>query len=85
MRLFAIACFGVAIFYGYTAVDAMRSGVVKPLGGSSGIEQRRNDPQSKFARFMFARWLYAGGFAALGGVMFAFAGRLEKLDDNAQR
>ncbi len=85
MRLFAIVCFAVAAFYGYTAVDAMRTGVVRPLGGSSGVEQRRDDPESKFVRFMLARWLYAGGFAALGGVMLVFAGRFEKLGDDAQK
>ena len=85
MRLFAIACFAVAFFYGWTAVDALRTGAVKPLGGSSNVEQRRDDPDSKFARFVFARWLCAGGFAALGGVMLAFAGRLEKLGDDAKR
>ena len=85
MRLFAIACFAGAVFYGWTAVDALRTGVVKPLGGSSNVEQRRDDPQSRFLRFVFARWLCAGGFAALGGVMLAFAGRLEKLADNAQK
>ena len=85
MRLFAIACFAVAFFYGWTAVDAMRSGVAQPLGGTSSVEQRRDDPGSKFARFVLARWLCAGGFAALGGVMFVFAGRLEKAEDDAQK
>jgi hypothetical protein len=85
VRLFAIACFAVTLFYGWTAVDALRTGVVKPLGGSSNAEQRRDDPQSKFARFVLARWLCAGGFATLGGVMLAFAGRFEKLSDDAQK
>ena len=85
MRLFAIACFAVAFFYGWTAVEAMRTGVAQPLGGTSSAEQRRDDPDSKFARFVFARWLCAGGFAALGGVMIAFAGRFEKLEDDAQK
>ena len=85
MRLFAIACFAVAVFYGWTAAEAMRSGVVAPLGGTSQAEQRRDNPQSKFARFLLARWLCAGGFAALGGVMLAFAGRLEKLEDDAPK
>ena len=84
MRLFAIACFAVAIFYGWTAVDALQSGIVKPLGGSSNVEQRRDDPGSKYARFVLARWLCAGGFATLGGVMLWFAGRLDKLQDDAQ-
>ncbi len=85
MRLFAIACFAGAIFYGWTAVDALRSGAVRPLGSSSNVEQRRDDPNSKFARFMFARWLCAGGFAALGGVMLWFAGRFDRLEDDAQK
>ncbi len=71
------------MFYGWTAVDAMRSGTVHALGGKSEVEQRRDDPQSKFQRFMLARWLYAGGFAALGGVMLVFAGRFEKLGSDA--
>ena len=71
------------MFYGWTAVDAMRSGTVHALGGKSEVEQRRDDPQSKFQRFMLARWLYAGGFAALGGVMIVFAGRFEKLGSDA--
>ena len=85
MRLFAIACFAVAIFYGWTAVDALRTGTVQPLGGPAAVEQRRDDPGSKFARFVFARWLCAGGFAALGGVMLWFTGRFEKLEDDAQK
>ena len=85
MRIFAILCFAVAAFYGWTAIDAMRSGSVYPLGGKSDVEQRRDDPQSKFQRFMLARWLFAGGFAAVGGVMFVFAGRFEKLESDAPR
>ncbi len=85
MRLFAIACFAVAFFYGWTSVDAMHSGVAQPLGGTSSVEQRRDDPGSKFARFVLGRWLCVGGFAALGGVMFVFAGRLERAEDDAQK
>ncbi len=84
MRLFAIACFAIASFYGWTAVDAMRSGTVEPLGGASHAVQRRDDPASKFTRFVLARWLCAGGFAALGSVMFIFAGRFERAEDDAQ-
>ncbi|MEO6741487.1 MAG: hypothetical protein ABIP20_14665 [Chthoniobacteraceae bacterium] len=83
MRFFAIICFAVAMFYGWTAVDAMRTGTVHALGGKSDAEQRRDDPQSKYQRYMLARWLYAGGFAALGGVMLVFAGRFEKLGSDA--
>ena len=71
------------MFYGYTAGDAMRTGTVHALSGKSDAEQRRDDPQSKFARYMLARWLYAGGFAAFGGVMLVFAGRFEKLGSDA--
>ena len=82
MRIFGIVCFAVAIFYGWTAVDAMRTGAVHSLG-SSDIEHRRDDPQSKFQRYLLARWLYCGGFAALGVVMQVFAGRFEKLESDA--
>ena len=85
MRLFGIICFAVAVFYGWTAVDAMHTGSVRALGGDSSAEQRRDDPQSKYQRLLLARWLYAGGFAALGGVMFAIAGRFEKLEDDARK
>ncbi len=67
------------MFYGWTAVDAVRTGTVRALGGDSSIEHRRDDPQSRFSRYMAARWLYCGGFAALGVVMLVFAGRFEKL------
>ena len=71
------------MFYGWTAADAMRTGVVHPLGGKSGAEHRRDDPQSKFQRYLLARWLYCGGFIALGVVMHVFAGRFEKLESDA--
>ncbi len=85
MRLFAILCFAIAIFYGYTAVDAMRTGTVHSLGGKADVEARRDDPESPFQRFLFARWMYAGGFAALGGVMLFFAGRFDKLETDARQ
>ena len=84
MRLFAICCFAVASFFAYTAGDAMRTGTVQALGGDSG-EYRRDDPQSKYRRYLLARWVYAGGFAALGCVMFVFAGRFEKLGEDAEK
>ena len=83
MRIFGIVCFAVAIFYGWTAVDAMRTGAVRSLGGNSDVEHRRDDPQSKYQRYLLARWLYCGGFAALGVVMQVFAGRFEKLESDA--
>ncbi len=73
------------MFYGWTAVDAMRTGVVRALGGSSGAEQRRDDPQSKYQRYLLARWLYCGGFIALGVVMQVFAGRFEKLASDERK
>lgn len=83
MRLFAICCLAVAIFYGWTAVDAMRTGKVQALSGHENAEQRRDDPRSKYQRFLLARWLYCGGFVALGAVMYLVAGRFEKLESNA--
>jgi hypothetical protein len=85
VRIFAICCFAVAMFYGWTAVDAMRTGIVAPLGGKSNLEHRRDDPQSKYQRYLLARWLYCGGFAALGVVMHVFAGRFEKLEPDGRK
>jgi hypothetical protein len=85
VRFFAICCFAIAAFYGWTAVDAMRTGTVRSLGGKDDTVQRRDDPNSKFQRWMLARWMYAGGFAALGGVMLVFAGRFDKLGDDARK
>ena len=79
MRLFAICCYAVALFYAWTAVDAMRTGVTRPLSGAA-TEHRRDDAQSQFRRYLMARWLYCGGFIALGSVMQVFAGRFEKLE-----
>ena len=83
MRFFAICCLAVAMFYGWTAVDAMRSGTVQPLTGSQKADHRRDDPQSSYQRYLLARWLYCGGFVALGAVMFVFAGKFEKLESDA--
>ncbi len=85
MRFFAICCFAIAAFYGWTAIDAVRTGEVRSLGGKDEKAQRRDDPDSKYQRWMLARWMYAGGFAALGGVMLVFAGRFEKLGDDARK
>ena len=85
MRLFAIFCFAVALFYGWTVVDAMRTGVTYPLGGQSSVEQRRDDPQSRYQRHLAARWLFATGFAALGVVMQVFAGRLEAFETDERK
>ena len=85
MRLFAIFCFAVAFFYGWTAVETMRTGVAHPLGGSSEVVQRRDDPESRYQRCLAARWLFASGFAALGVVMQVFAGRLEAVDSDERK
>jgi hypothetical protein len=85
VRLFAICCFAVAMFYGWTAIDAMRSGTVRALGGDSSVEHRRDDAQSRFQRYMLARWLYCGGLVTLGVVMHVFAGRFEKLGSDAAK
>ena len=80
MKIFAICCFAVAMFYGWTAVDAMRTGVVSATVGDSSVEYQRENPQSKYQRTLFARWLSCGGFVALGVVMQVIAGRFEKLE-----
>ena len=82
MRLFAIFCYSVALFYGWTAVDAMRTGVAYSLGGNLTIEQRRDDPHSRYQRYLVARWLVVVGFAALGTVMLGFASRMEALESD---
>ena len=85
MRLFGLVCFAIAAFYGYTAVDAMRTGVVSPLAGDTSAEHRRDDPASSFRKLMAARWLFAGGFVAVGFVMHIFAGRFEKLERDGEK
>ena len=85
MRLFAIFCYAVAFFYGWTAVDAMRTGVAYSLGDSSSVEQRRDDPESRYQRYLAARWLFATGFVALGAVMQGFAGRMEALETDERK
>ena len=80
MRLFASLCFAVALFYGWTAVDAMRSGVTTPMRGDTSAEHRRDDAASSYSKYLAARWLFAGGFIALGVVMNVFASRFEKME-----
>ena len=70
------------MFYGWIAVDAMRTGVARATVGDSSVEHRRDDPQSKYQRTLFARWLSCGGFVALGIVMQVIAGRFEKLESD---
>lgn len=83
MRLFAICCFAIALFYGWTAFEAVRTGVTRPLSGDA--VHRREDPQSRFQRYMAARWLYCAGFAALGVVMQVFAARFDRLDRDERK
>ncbi len=80
MRIFATLCFAIALFYGWAAVDTMRRGVATPLRGDTSVEHRRDDPQSSYTKYLAARWLFAGGFIALGVVMNVFAGRFEKME-----
>jgi len=85
VRLFAICCFAIALIYGWTAVDTMRAGVARALIGDTSVEHRRDDPNSRYQRYLLARWLFAGGFAALGAVMQVLAGQFEKLDSDARK
>ena len=85
MRLFAIFCYAVALFYGWTAVDTMRTGVAHALGGDSSVEHRHDDPQSRYQRYLAARWMFATGFAALGVVMQVFAGRFDALQSDERK
>jgi hypothetical protein len=80
MRLFAILCYGITIFYGYTAVEVMRTGTATPLRGDTSVLHRRDDPASNYHKYLFARWMIAGGFAVLGVAMQIFARYFEKLD-----
>jgi hypothetical protein len=78
MRLFAFVCYGVTIFYCYTAVEIMRTGIATPMRGDTKVEHRRDDPASKYSKYLLARWLIAGGFAVLGVAMQIFARHFEK-------
>jgi hypothetical protein len=80
MRLFAIFCYAVALYYGYTAFETMRSGVAYPIRGDTAVPHRRGAAESQYSKFLLARWLFTGGFIALGAVMQVFAGRFEKLE-----
>jgi hypothetical protein len=84
VRLFAVICFAAAVFYGYTAVEAMRTGATTALSGGR-AELRRDVPDSGFQRILTARWLMAGGLVATGVVMQIFAARFDKLMANAPR
>jgi hypothetical protein len=83
MRLFAIFCYAVALYYGYTAVETMRSGVAYAIRGNTSVPHVRGEPNSQYSKYLFARFLFTGGFIALGAVMQIFAGRFEKLETDA--
>lgn len=84
MRLFSIFCFIIALYYGWNAVETMRSGVAYPLRGDMSKEHRRDDPQSSYTKYVAARWLMAGGFVLLGGALRFSAGRLEKIEHDGK-
>jgi hypothetical protein len=85
MRLFGIICYAIALYYGYTAVETMRSGVAYAMRGDTTVPHYRNVAESKYGKYLTARWLFAGGFIVLGAVMQIFATRFEKLEDDAAR
>ena len=85
MRLFAILCYAIALYYGYTAVDAMRTGVTYPLSGETSTAHQRDQAGSKYSQYLLARWLFTGGLVAVGAVMQVFAGRFEKVEKDAAR
>jgi hypothetical protein len=80
MRFFAILCYGIALFYGYMAVEDMRKGTSTPLRGDTTVMHRKDDPNSNYGKYLAARWLLAGGFAVLGIAMRIFAAKFEALD-----
>jgi hypothetical protein len=80
VRLYAMFCYAGALFYFGTAVQAMRTGSVAPMSGNTTIEHRKDDPESKYSRLLFARWLIGGGLAAMGILVNVLAGRFEKLE-----
>jgi hypothetical protein len=85
MRFFGICCYFIAVFYGYTAVEAMRTGVATPLRGGSTALHRSDDPASAYKKLLISRWLLAVGFAALGAVMQTTASRLDQLNQTPPR
>ena len=85
MRLFAVFCYAVALFYGWTVVETVRSGVVRPLAGDTSVEHRRDDPGSRYQRYLLARCLFATGFVAVGAVMQWVAGKFEELESDGGR
>ena len=85
MRLFAIFCYAIALYYGYTAIETMQTGVAYAIRGDTSVPHERDVPESKYEKYLLARWLFAGGFIAMGAVMQVFAGRFDKLAQDAPR
>jgi hypothetical protein len=85
MRFFAIICYAIALYYGYTAVETMWSGVAYAMRGDTATPHHRDAADSKYGKYLMARWMFAGGFIALGAVMQVFAARFEKLENDAVR
>lgn len=81
MRLFATFCYIGAAYYCVMAIQTMRTGVANPLRGDTTIIHRREDPNSSYGKFLFARWLLAGGLVVMGVVMSATAERFERLEN----
>ena len=75
-------CYAAALFYFGTAVQAIRTGSVAPMSGNTSVEHRRDDPESKFSRLLFARWMIGGGLLAMGILVNVLAGRFEKLEQS---
>ncbi len=80
MRLYAIFCYAGAVFYVWTAIQTMRTGVATPLRGDTAVEHRREDRTSNYQKYLLARWLIAVGLVGTGIAMTAIAGRFEKLE-----
>ncbi len=74
-------CYAGAVFYVWTAIETMRTGIATPLRGETTVEHRREDPASNYQKYLLARWLLAGGLVATGIVMSVIAGRFEKLEE----
>jgi hypothetical protein len=85
MRLFAIFCYAIALYYGYTAVETMRTGVAYAIRGETSVPHVRGGANSQYSKYLLARFLFTGGFIALGAVMQVFAGRFEKLEADATK
>ena len=74
-------CYAGAVFYVWTAIQTMRTGIATSLRGDTAVEHRREDPASSYQKYLFARWLIAVGLVGTGVAMTAIASRFEKLDN----